>query len=251
MNKLPAALVECFSSIQGEGVLVGLRQVFLRFSGCNLNCSFCDTPGMSATPADCLLETTPGRSDFTAVANPVHCERILALVDGWTRGWPGMHHSISVTGGEPLLHGAHLKDWLPELRRMLPIHLETNGTLPEALAPLIPHLDYIGMDIKLPSASGCPGLWEEHQRFLELASQRSVYVKVVVDHSTKDWEIERSCELIADVDRAIPLILQPMTRPDGTIAVAPLRTLEFQEIASARLKEVRVIPQTHKFMGVL
>jgi len=251
MNKLPAAMVECFSSIQGEGVLVGLRQAFLRFSGCNLNCSFCDTPGMSATPDGCLLEQTPGRRDFLTVENPVACERILALIQSWTHGRAGIHHSISITGGEPLLHGVHLRDWLPELRRLLPIHLETNGSLPDALAPLIAHLDYIGMDIKLPSASGCPGLWEEHQRFLEIAAQKKVYVKVVMDASTADWEIERSCELIAGVNRAIPLILQPMTLPDGTISISSLRTLEVQEIAGARLDEVRVIPQTHKFLGVL
>jgi 7-carboxy-7-deazaguanine synthase len=251
MNKLPAAMVECFSSIQGEGVLVGLRQAFLRFSGCNLNCSFCDTPGMSNTPADCLLEQTPGRRDFLTVANPVTCEAVVALVASWTRGWPGIHHSISITGGEPLLYGEQLRDWLPELRRLLPIYLETNGTLPKALAPLIAHLDYIGMDIKLPSASGCPALWEEHREFLEIAVQRDVCVKVVMDCSTEDWEIERSCELIAGVNRAIPLILQPMTRPDGSIAISSLRTLEIQEIAGARLKEVRVIPQTHKFLGVL
>jgi len=251
MSKVPADLVECFSSIQGEGVLVGLRQAFLRFSGCNLNCSFCDTPGMTETPADCLLELTPGRRDFITVANPVGLERVVSLMEGWSRGWPGIHHSVSVTGGEPLLHGEHLLEWLPALRALLPIHLETNGTLPDALAPLLPHLDYIGMDIKLPSASGCQGLWDEHKRFLELAAQRSVYVKVVVDQSTEDWEIERSCALIAGVNRAIPLILQPMTRPDGAIAVSPLRTLEFQELAASRLEEVRVIPQTHKFMGQL
>jgi len=247
----PANLVECFSSIQGEGVLVGLRQVFLRFSGCNLNCTFCDTPGMSATPAECLLEQSPGRHDFLSVPNPVGCDSIVSLIDRWTRGWPGIHHSISVTGGEPLLHGEHLKVWLPELRRLLPTYLETNGTLPDALAPLIPHLDLIGMDFKLPSASGVPGLWDEHRRFLELAAQKYVFVKVVVDSSTEDWEIARSCELIASVNRRIPLVLQPMTRPDGSIAVSALRALEIQEFAGSRLDEVRVIPQTHKFMGVL
>ncbi len=250
MSNVPASMVECFSSIQGEGVLVGLRQAFVRFSGCNLNCSFCDTPGMSQAPKDCLLELTPGRRDFLKVGNPMSGERVVALIESWAEGWPGIHHSVSVTGGEPLLHGAHLLELLPKLRRFLPIHLETNGTLHQALAPLIPHLDYIGMDIKLPSSSGCSDLWDEHRAFLQLAAQRSVYVKVVVDQSTEDWEIERSCQMIAEIDPAIPLILQPMTLPDGTIAVSPLRALEFQELAG-RLKEVRVIPQTHKFMGQL
>ena len=243
-------MVECFSSIQGEGVLVGLRQAFLRFSGCNLNCSFCDTPGMTKAPEGCLLELTPGRRDFFTVTNPVSCDRVVSLMESWTLGWPGTHHSISVTGGEPLLYGAHLLEWLPRLRALLPIHLETNGTLAGPLAPLIPHLNYIGMDFKLPSASGCGELWQEHRAFLELACKKRVYVKVVVDRGTEDWEIERCCALIAGVDAAIPLILQPMTHPDGTIAISPFRTLQFQELARG-LKEVRVIPQTHKFMGQL
>lgn len=250
MSNLQAPLVECFSSIQGEGVLVGLRQVFLRFSGCNLNCSFCDTPGMTAVPDECLLEQTPGRRDFFKVPNPVPLERVATLIESWTAAWPGIHHSISVTGGEPLLFGTLLEEWLPVLRRFLPIYLETNGTLPEALAPLIPHLDSIGMDIKLPSSTGCPELWEQHRAFLELAAMKEVFVKIVVDQTTEDWEIQRSCAMIAAVDPEIPLILQPMTRENGSIGITPLRTLELQEFCSS-LKEVRVIPQTHKFMGQL
>ncbi|HBA86493.1 MAG TPA: radical SAM protein [Geobacter sp.] len=250
MSDSRAPLVECFSSIQGEGVLVGLRQVFLRFSGCNLNCSFCDTPGMTQTPDECLLELTPGRRDFFKVPNPVSLARVASLIESWTAGWPGIHHSLSITGGEPLLYGTQLQEWLPALRKLLPIYLETNGTLPEALAPLIPHLDSIGMDIKLPSASGCAELWDRHHAFLEVAAMKDVFVKVVVDQSTENWEILRSCEMIASVDSSIALILQPMTLPNGSIAISALRTLELQELASA-LKEVRVIPQTHKFMGQL
>ncbi|MBJ6749337.1 7-carboxy-7-deazaguanine synthase QueE [Geomonas anaerohicana] len=250
MSKLQAPLVECFSSIQGEGVLVGLRQVFLRFSGCNLDCKFCDTPGMSAVPEECLLELTPGRRDFFKVPNPVPLERVATLIESWTAAWPGIHHSISVTGGEPLLFGTLLEEWLPVLKKLLPIYLETNGTLPEALAPLIPHLDSIGMDIKLPSSTGCPELWDQHHAFLELAAMKDVFVKIVVGQETEDWEIQRSCAMIASVDPGIPLILQPVTRPDGSIGIDSLRSLELQELCSS-LREVRVIPQTHKFMGQL
>ncbi|QXE91149.1 7-carboxy-7-deazaguanine synthase QueE [Geomonas subterranea] len=250
MSKLQAPLVECFSSIQGEGVLVGLRQVFIRFSGCNLNCNYCDTPGMSAVPDQCQLELTPGRRDFFKVPNPVPLERVATLIESWTAAWPGIHHSISVTGGEPLLFGTLLEEWLPVLKKLLPIYLETNGTLPDALAPLIPHLDSIGMDIKLPSSSGSPELWDQHHAFLEVAAMKDVFVKIVVSQGTEDWEIQRSCAMIAAVDPAIPLILQPMTRDDGSIGIDALRTLELQELCSS-LREVRVIPQTHKFMGQL
>ena len=40
---LEAPIVEIFSSIQGEGLLVGRRQIFVRFAGCNLDCNYCDT----------------------------------------------------------------------------------------------------------------------------------------------------------------------------------------------------------------
>lgn len=251
MSKPLAGLVECFSSIQGEGVLVGLRQVFLRFSGCNLSCSFCDTPGMSNLPETCLLELTPGRLDFFEEVNPVPLDTIVCLVRKWQSDWPGVHHSLSVTGGEPLLQVDQLKSWLPELRKLLPIHLETNGTLSEPLEEVISLLDWVGMDIKLPSASGCGELWEEHRRFLRIASRKKVYVKVVIDQSTKPWEIERSCALIAEVDEQIPLIIQPVTLHDGRIPVSSLLMLELQELAGRMVREVRVIPQTHKFLGQL
>jgi organic radical activating enzyme len=41
---MKARINEVFSSIQGEGKLIGRRQVFVRFSGCNLECNYCDTP---------------------------------------------------------------------------------------------------------------------------------------------------------------------------------------------------------------
>lgn len=250
MNNPSAELAEVFSSIQGEGELIGLRQIFIRFRGCNLQCEYCDTPtAYSGEP--CLLERTPGRRDFVPVANPVALSRIVALLDGWNRGWPGVHHSISITGGEPLVSSEILQSWLPELRAFLPIYLETNGVMHAALGRLIDGIDMIGMDIKVPSTSGCTDLWDAHRRFLEIAVTKKVVVKVIVGEQTEDWEIERSAEIVGSVDEAVPLILQPITNLDGSVGIGPMRLLEFQEIASRNLRVVRVIPQTHKFIGQL
>lgn len=250
MNKPSAELAEVFSSVQGEGMLIGLRQVFVRFRGCNLECEYCDTPtARSAEP--CQTEQTPGRRDFMPVENPVSLERVVSLIERWSTGWPGVHHSVSLTGGEPLLSHEVLAAWLPALRSLLPVYLETNGVMHTVLGLLIDQIDIIGMDIKIPSTSGCTDLWEDHRRFLETAARKEVFVKVVVGEETEDWEIIRACETVSAVDRAIPLILQPVTRAGGRIGINPLKALEFQEIACRFLKEVRVIPQTHKFMGQL
>jgi organic radical activating enzyme len=250
MNKTQAELVEVFSSIQGEGVLVGLRQIFIRFSQCNLSCNYCDTESLSQSGC-CKMETNPGRRDFRSVINPVTLEQIISLISNWKLHWPDIHHSASITGGEPLLQFETLLNWLPAIRKYLPIYLETNGVLHKELASVITLLDYIGMDIKLPSASGCQELWEEHQEFLSIASTKNVFVKVVVNAATQDWEVNRACKIIAAVNRNIPLILQPVTSPDGNITITPYRLLELQELASTQLAEIRVIPQTHKFIGQL
>lgn len=250
MSSPTAELTEVFSSIQGEGALIGLRQIFVRFRGCNLQCDYCDTPTeFSSEP--CQVEQTPGRRDFVPVANPVALHRLLSLIERWHRGWPGVHHSVSITGGEPLVSHEVLQSWLPQLRSLLPVYLETNGVMHTALELLIDHIDMIGMDIKIPSTSGCTDLWDDHRRFLNVAAAKDVFVKVVVGEQTEEWEIERSAEIVRGEGRDIPLILQPITRLDGTIGIGPVRVLELQEIASGYLRDVRVIPQTHKFMGQL
>lgn len=242
--------MEIFSSIQGEGDLIGRRQVFIRFMGCNLECEYCDTN--SGTNADvCRMELTPGRLDFQEFPNPVNMEKVVELLQRWEHGWPDVHHSISLTGGEPLLHVDLLHQWLPKLNEILPVHLETNGVLHLALSRVINHIDTISMDIKLPSSAGVTNLWEDHLHFLEVAVQKNVSVKIVVNSMTEHWEVQRAAGIIKSVDEDIPLIIQPETAEDLSIKISSLGLLELQEIAALIIPDVRVIPQTHRFIGLL
>ena len=79
---------ELFHSIQGEGELAGTPSVFVRTSGCNLRCRWCDTPYTSWEP-------TGFREDWRATAG-----RTLALCRGHGTG------HVVLTGGEPLLQPA-------------------------------------------------------------------------------------------------------------------------------------------------
>lgn len=234
-------------------MFVGLRQAFVRFYGCSLSCDYCDSRETvySTPPYDCRVERTPGSDDIFFIKNPVPLGRVLEILEGWIQDSPKAHHSISLTGGEPLLHLRVLKSWLPALKSLLPVFLETNGVLHEELSECIDLVDYISMDVKLPSTSGLQELWEDHLAFVRIASRRNLYVKAVVSTATTADEIRKTCELMLSVDRSIPLVLQPLTSSRGEVAISAKSLFEFQKIAAGMLREVRVIPQTHRFLGLL
>ena len=250
-----ARLVEVFSSIQGEGMLVGHRQVFVRTFGCNLRCTYCDSPETlkeSGSPLHCRVETRPGSWTFRQVANPIQANDLTRIVEGYLSE---PHHSLSMTGGEPLLHAAFFVQWLPAVRQLgLKVFLETNGLLPQHLQRALPLLDYVSMDFKAPTATGltAEATWQRHREFLEIARGVEVYGKLVITSGTTDAELDSVVETIRSVDASIPLILQPVT-PFGyeMQPVPPARLIQLHARASRTLSEVRVIPQTHKMIKLL
>lgn len=248
-------LVEIFSSIQGEGILVGHRQIFVRTYGCNLRCTYCDSPETlkeSGTPPLCRVEQEPGSWTFRALNNPVPAPLLTSIVRDYLSA---PHHSLSITGGEPLLHARFLQQWLPEIRALgLKIFIETNGLLPDHLQRILPLVDYVSMDFKAPTATGwsAADTWARHRAFLEVAQHTTVYGKLVVTPHTTDTELDAVIETVCAVNRRIPLILQPVT-PTGaeTLPVSPARMIALHTRAARHLAEVRVIPQTHKMMQLL
>ena len=239
-------IIEIFSSVQGEGKYVGYRQVFVRFEGCNLACRYCDTEHRPGEHAYCMAETHAGSRQFEQLDNPLSLKSVAKKLQELLGELP--HQAVSFTGGEPLLHGEFIQALSQEVS--IPFFLETNGTLPEQLKKVLDCVDIISMDIKLPSAAG-QELWEAHQQFLEIAHEKDIYVKLVLSGETTEAEFHQAIALLEECAPEIPLILQPVTPFGGCEAILPERMLKAQSYALHHLKDVRVIPQTHRMMGQL
>ena len=130
-------IAEIFYSIQGEGSLVGVPSFFVRTSGCNLRCSWCDTPYTSWHPEgeDCSLD------------------EILRQVGAY----PAKH--VVVTGGEPMIAPEIIA--LTERLHALNLHvtIETAGTVFAAVT-----CDLMSISPKLANSTP-EGSWAaQHER---------------------------------------------------------------------------------------
>ena len=231
---------------------MGVRQVFVRFAGCNLSCWYCDTPASRVDrPETCAIQTPPEGSVCRNVPNPLEVGAVKSFVVDLESSARG-HHSVSLTGGEPLEQVDFLKELCPELRKAgLRIYLETNGTLPAALKFVLPDVDIVAMDCKLQSATGAKPDLEIHRAFLEVAAGAEVFVKAVVARSTNEREIEDCASVIATVGKAIPLVIQPVTPVvDHIDAPRGFQLMQFHAAARKYLDDVRVIPQCQRMLGL-
>ncbi len=131
MNNLTKYNVaEKFISINGEGQRAGQLAVFIRFSGCNLRCSYCDTKWANDFNMTCQQLTVQEIKDYI-------------IKSGFT--------NVTLTGGEPLLQ-ENIDELISELiNANFWVEIETNGSVP--ISPIEtkkrPHFT---MDYKLPSS---------------------------------------------------------------------------------------------------
>jgi len=220
-----ARIAEVFESVQGEGLYLGDRQLFIRFFGCNLNCRFCDTK------LDHFMEYEPQEllEEIKLYKNGINC--------------------ITFTGGEPLLQKDFLREIMKDTsKRGYKNYLETNGTLPGELENVIDFADTVAMDIKLPSSTGMGELWLLHRKFLEISSKKEVFLKTVVCQSTQEKDLIEAIKLIKEVNRAAILVLQPNSYETQEQMAEKLE--RFKDICRKERVTACVIPQMHKIIGV-
>ncbi len=229
-----ARVIEVFPSIQGEGIYVGRPHLFVRFWNCNMACHYCDT-------------------DYRGPYREVTEGALLAEVESLLRDH-GPFHAVSLTGGEPLLWSEFLRAWLPRLKSLgVRTYLETNGTLEAPLKELMDWIDIVAMDLKPPSATADRPVWPAHAAFLRTAYRagRELFVKIVVTAETKEEELRQSYQLVAEVNREIPVVLQPVT-PWGPVRESPSQEQlsAWTRAGAELLADVRILPQVHRMLGV-
>ena len=231
---MKAPVIEIFSSFQGEGLLIGERQIFVRFAGCNLNCNYCDTNDSKSAESGKLMTPQQVSDEINNLLTP-DCR------------------TISFTGGEPSLY----PDFISEVSKDfdLKIMLETNGTLPDNI-DLIDKLDIVSLDIKLPEHFN--GEFDESIFLNEIKSLNllmakciNVYCKVVILPSTKIKSFKEVIKKLSDnisSKSSLQIIIQPSSPLDEWKDIN-FKLFEFSEIVGQYF-EVFTIPQIHKILDI-
>ena len=231
---MKAPIIEIFSSFQGEGLLIGERQIFVRFAGCNLNCNYCDTNDSKSESSGKLMTPQQVIDEINKILTP-DCK------------------TISFTGGEPSLY----PDFISEVSKNLDlkIMLETNGTLPENIDS-IEKLDVVSLDIKLPEhfdGDFDEEIFLNEIKSLNLLMAKCIYVycKVVILPSTKinsfKEVVEKLSENISNKSN-LKIIIQPSSPLDEWKDIN-FRLFNFSEIVGQYF-EVSTIPQIHKILDI-
>lgn len=200
-------VVEIFHTIQGEGIDTGIRTVFVRTAGCDLDCVWCDTD--YAKPMDAGADMT--------------VERALATVGAF-----GTKH-VCITGGEPLIQpdmGAFVEALIG---KGYVVSVTTNGAQDVSK---LPRLDKVAihMDVKCPSSGMDGRTLRGNLVFLKATDQLKF---VIMDR--KDYEYAR--KFLGSERPKCNIVFQPVWGSDASVLT--------DWVLEDRL-DVRVMLQTHK-----
>jgi len=278
-------LSEIFSSIQGEGGTVrgscfGKRQIFLRFSGCNLaegeygskGCFWCDSIESQKFNVDYLkYEIIPNSEKFKQAKNPINSLNITEFIKALIT--PDLH-SFSFTGGEPLCQLNFILNISKELKKCFPkiaLYLETNGSIlpnDEEIKEIAKLFQFCCCDIKDKSSRAASkekwkNLVDTELEFINkmTLSNVDIFAKIVVTSHTEIQEIECICENLSRIKypdgKGVGLAIQPaiLEHKKDKIKLAlsskMLNSIFYHAAKYINPESLTLSIQIHKFLGVL
>lgn len=153
-------VTEIFHSLQGESSLTGIPFVFIRLTGCNLRCTYCDSAHA-----------------FKGGTKMSH-EEVISKVKSFAT------KHVLLTGGEPLMQRNSIELMQKLIAAGLSVSLETHG---EASLHDVPKEVRIVMDVKTPDSKMDRGAWKNNLNFLKQGDE----IKFVIA-SGEDYEWAKS-----------------------------------------------------------
>jgi organic radical activating enzyme len=235
---LKVRLFEIFTSIEGEGILYGTKTMFVRLAGCPFTCFYCDT--LDALPMDS--------------GNEYELEDACNLID---KNLEKNTYKVNFTGGEPLVQTEAVLEMAKHVNsRNIPTYLESSCYDSEKFSKVIPFIDYIKIEFKTPEAKFVD---ENHYSKLiknaleclkiSVDSKKITYIKIVVSQKTdlSDFKelLDKIFSIVSKKDLA-GFIIQPTY---GIAEPSLEKLLKFYDLVFPFYKEIRIVPQLHKFIG--
>jgi 7-carboxy-7-deazaguanine synthase len=221
-------ITEIFKSVQGEGTRAGLPCVFVRLTGCNLRCTWCDTAYAFHGGKKMSVEEVLARVDE------------LCCRTGDRSGADASVPLVELTGGEPLLQEQIYRLAEELVRRGYTVLIETSG---ERFVGRLPHEVIKIVDVKCPD-SGEADTFD--MKNLEVVGANDE-IKFVLS-TRRDYEFARDFVREHELSKRVKQVLfSPVfTDPDGKWQGLEPRTLVEWILADAL--PVRLGLQLHKFI---
>lgn len=239
MQTVKTSISEIFTSVEGEGMYLGTKTLFVRLAGCSLKCFWCDTPY--------ALSMSDGKE--------YEIDDALALIDEKIQ-----HNTFKVnfTGGEPLLqHKAVLEMARHVKNKGLRTYLESSCFSVERFKELLPFMDICKIEFKLRDSEAVDA--EHYQQLLEnelkcleeaIGAKKATYIKVVVSSVSDKPEFEELVKMIFNAIKPKEIegfVIQPVY---GKGEPALEQLFQFYDIVYPYYERVRIVPQMHKVMGI-
>ena len=224
-----ANIQEIFRSIQGEGRYTGVPAVFVRFSGCNLRCTYCDTKRSWRPVKYCAYQPIEFSRRTVRVPNNISVQDCADMIY-----WLAPNGLVCFTGGEPLLQAGYIAAVIKLLGEKYKYLIETNGTLPAVLRKLPKNIIY-SVDIKSNAA-------DKFIRFYQaIPKQSDKYIKIILEKNMDITQIINTLQKVRTQN--LEIYLQPV---NNRICRALLQKIIF--LLDKGKYSYRLSPQMHKFL---
>jgi len=235
---LNVRIFEIFTSIEGEGIFYGTKTLFVRLAGCPFTCFYCDTK--ESLPLDSGKEFS--------------IEDAITEIDSQIQS---NTFKVNFTGGDPLLQHQAVALLAKNIQdRKIPTYLESSCFDVDRFNHVLPFIDYVKIEFKTRESEFVDikhyeKLISESLKCLEssINLQKITYIKIVVSSKTKITDFNNLVENIFKIrnsEKISGFIIQPTY---GISEPSLEQLMEMYDCVFPKFRDVKIVPQLHKFIG--